>query len=109
MIPSPLKRRLFADYLMAAKKGHPMAQFILAQCYQGGFGVERSVFLALDWYKNASTAGFSLASKHHKELKEQHILSIIDANERQTMIAKAEIPLPDFSKPPSIPDTDPPV
>ncbi len=49
----------FAQTKSKAQSGNLEAQYQLAEMYEGGTGVERSVEAALDWYKQAASHGHS--------------------------------------------------
>jgi len=44
------------DYIEDAEQGDTAAQFILAECYKDGKGIEQDYAKALEWYKKALNA-----------------------------------------------------
>jgi TPR repeat protein len=54
-------RIAFQYFLAAAKKFHPQSCFATAQAYEKGYDTKKDVRLALQFYKNASLAGFKPA------------------------------------------------
>ncbi|MCL2103529.1 MAG: hypothetical protein FWH21_00505, partial [Kiritimatiellaeota bacterium] len=53
----------------SAEQGHALSQYDLGQCYEKGWGVERNMALAAEWYTKAAAQGNEYAIKRLNELK----------------------------------------
>ncbi|MHC4665054.1 MAG: tetratricopeptide repeat protein [Planctomycetota bacterium] len=64
----PYIRRNFDERLpewkQAADLGIPEAQWLLARCYDEGFGVERNEIHAISWHLKAAEQGYAAAQNH---------------------------------------------
>ena len=50
---------VFAKCKRRAERGDAQAQFLLGECYADGFGVEKDMAKAVDWYRKAAEQGFA--------------------------------------------------
>ena len=52
----------YEQFIKAAKKGDPEAQYQIGQCYErGGRGVEKDLNLAFEWFSKAASQGLAKA------------------------------------------------
>ncbi|MHC4174305.1 MAG: hypothetical protein ACYST5_15390 [Planctomycetota bacterium] len=56
--------RRLSEWKQAAELGVREAQWLLARCYDEGFGVERNEIHAIAWYLKAADQGYSTAQNH---------------------------------------------
>lgn len=54
----------FKEYLLSAEEGHLQAQFLIAQMYQYGSGVDKDLREASKWYALAADRGFDKAQNN---------------------------------------------
>jgi len=57
-------RGAFDEYRALARRGDPVAQFLLGVMYQGGHGVEQDRLQAAEWYRRAAEQGNALAQSN---------------------------------------------
>lgn len=53
------KKEAFGWYLKAGEQGHARAQLKLGDCYASGYGVEKNMKLAVEWYQKGIGSSFS--------------------------------------------------
>lgn len=51
-------------FMIAAEGGHSEAQYMLGFCYHRGFGVNRNLLKAREWYEKAAKQGHAKARQH---------------------------------------------
>ena len=50
--------RVAPGHRCAADQGHPRAMSLVGRCLEEGWGTERDVIAALDWYRRSAEAGY---------------------------------------------------
>jgi TPR repeat protein len=60
--------RGFAALLPIAEAGDAEAQCLIANLYQVGWGVDRNIFLAIQWYEKSANQGYGVASNNLSEI-----------------------------------------
>jgi TPR repeat protein len=58
----------FANLLPIAEVGDAEAQCLIANLYQVGWGVDRNIFLAIQWYEKSANQGYGVASNNLSEI-----------------------------------------
>ena len=62
-------RKAVAHLSVAAEAGDFFSQYLLAGCYESGYGVKRSLYDAEKWYRRAAKQGFAEAKERLKKLE----------------------------------------
>jgi hypothetical protein len=76
-------------YLEAARQGDPFSQAAIAQRYEQGLGVERSLIEAYAWYKLAET--FSTSGAGHSLARLRGLLRAADVQKGESLAAERRV------------------
>jgi TPR repeat protein len=60
--------RAFATLMPIAESGEAEAQCLIANMYQGGYGVEKNTKLSIQWYEKSANQGYGVASNNLGEI-----------------------------------------
>lgn len=60
--------RAFAILMPIAESGEAEAQCLIANMYQGGYGVEKNILIATQWYEKSANQGYGVASNNLGEI-----------------------------------------
>jgi TPR repeat protein len=60
--------RAFATLMPIAESGEPEAQCLIANMYQGGYGVEKNIITSIQWYEKSANQGYGVASNNLGEI-----------------------------------------
>ncbi len=76
-------------YMEAAEKGHPIAQYKIAQCYKLGDVLEKNNVKAASWYKKSALQGYAPSQHELGALYSKGIGVPMDETQSQFWIEKA--------------------